>query len=374
MGFGLFMTKIFDWVKSNQPVCFVDYMQQALYAPQAGYYASSAPKLGREGDFITAPELTPLFGYALANQCMDILANLNQASILEFGAGTGRLCVDILTALAHHNALPSHYFILEVSGGLKAIQQRTINEQIPHLAERVHWVTAWPETFSGVMLANEVLDAMPVHRFLYDQNKLWESYICVNEQGELQETWQPMEKGALSQYIEQSILPLNLPQPYCSEVNWLARGWINQIAASLKQGALIAIDYGFPRHEYYHPDRKNGTLMCHHQHHSHPDFLYKPGEQDITAHVDFTMIAETAHESELHVAGFTNQAAFLVNNGLLSLNSEITDETVLIQQSKAINCLTHPAEMGELFKVIALSKGIDFSLTGFALFDKRASL
>lgn len=368
------MTKIHDWVKNNQPVRFVDFMQQALYSPQGGYYASSAPKLGRQGDFITAPELTPLFGYALANQCMEILANLKQANILEFGAGTGRLCVDILTALEHHKALPSHYFILEVSGSLKATQQHTINQAIPHLAERVHWLTAWPETFTGVMLANEVLDAMPVHRFQYDQNKLWESFISVNDQGELQEKWQQMETGELSRYIEQDILSINLPQPYCSEVNWLAKGWINQIATCLKQGVLIAIDYGFPRHEYYHPDRRSGTLMCHHQHHSHPDFLHNPGEQDVTAHVDFTMIAETAHESDLHVAGFTNQAAFLVNNGLLSLNSQITDEMVLVQQSKAINFLTHPAEMGELFKVITLAKGIDFPLSGFALFDKRASL
>ncbi|WP_367608015.1 class I SAM-dependent methyltransferase [Legionella sp. W05-934-2] len=368
------MTQMLDWVKANQPVRFVDYMQQALYAPQGGYYTASTPKLGRQGDFITAPELTPLFGHTLANQCLQILTNLKQASILEFGAGTGRLCVDVLTALERDDALPANYYILEVSGSLKAKQQQTIQQALPHLIERVHWLSAWPETFTGVMLANEVIDAMPVHRFKYDQECLWESYIGVDEQGDLQETWQKMDNGKLRHYIEHVILPLNLPQPYYSEVNWLAKGWINQIGSCLNQGALIAIDYGFPRHEYYHPDRKTGTLMCHHQHHTHPDFLHKPGEQDITAHVDFTLIAESAYESGMHVAGFTNQAAFLMNNGLLSLNNSANDETALIQQSKAINYLTHPAEMGELFKVMALTKGMDISLTGFTLFDKRASL
>ncbi len=368
------MKWVHDWVKKSQPVRFVDFMQQVLYAPLGGYYTSSVPKIGRHGDFITAPEITPLFGYALANQCLELMSDLNQSCILEFGAGTGRLCIDVLSALEQQNALPPYYYILDVSGGLKALQEETIRKEIPHLADRVQWLTAWPDTFTGVMLANEVLDAMPVHRFKYDKNVLWESYILVKEDGGLEETWQHMENAVLSQYIEQTLLSLNLPQPYCSEVNWFAKGWIEQISTCLNKGALIAIDYGFPRYEYYHSDRKSGTLMCHHQHQSHTDFLHNPGGDDITAHVDFTLIAESAHESGLHVAGYTNQAAFLINNGLLNLNNREADEAVIVQQSKAINCLTHPAEMGELFKVIALTKGIDFSLAGFALFDKRASL
>lgn len=368
------MTGIRDWVKENQPVRFVDFMHQSLYAPHQGYYASTSPKIGQQGDFITAPELTPLFGYTLANQCRELIKHIEQADLLEFGAGTGQLCIDILTALEKENTLPSNYYILEVSPGLKAMQQRAIDEAIPHLTDRVHWLTAWPKDFKGVMLANEVLDAMPVHRFKYDQNRVWESFIRVNDADELEEIWQPMKQGDLYHYIEETILPFNLPQPYYSEVNWLAKGWINQISDFLKKGALIVIDYGFPRHEYYHHDRKTGTIMCHHGHHSHPDFLHQPGNQDMSAHVDFTLIAESAHESGMRVAGYTNQAAFLVNNGLLSLKDDAKDETQLVKQSKAINCLTHPAEMGELFKVIVLTKGLDLSLMGFALFDKRASL
>lgn len=357
----------------QQDLPFVEFMHLALYAPREGYYSSDLQKLGKQGDFITAPELTPLFGKTLANQCQQIMRMLDAPAILEFGAGSGALCVALLEQLALLNCLPEAYYIMEVSANLRHRQAELIQQKIPQLADKVRWLDRWPETpFNGVVLANEVLDAMPVHRFLYSEQGIMESYVSLDEQQQLHEVFKPCENARLVAYIQQR---LSLEStPYLSEVNLFIDDWIANIYRILKQGVVLLIDYGFPRHEYYHPDRQQGTLMCHYQHHSHPHPLLHPGEQDITAHVDFTHVAEAGQQAGFHVAGYTNQAAFLLANGLLSLVNTLDNEVEQLKAKQAIKQLTQPSEMGELFKVIALNKDMDIALNGFQLLDKRVSL
>lgn len=357
-------------------IAFVDFMQQALYSPKWGYYNRSKSPLGAPGDFITAPELTPLFGYTLANQCEAILKHVSHPELFEFGAGTGRLCIDILTRLERLDALPNAYHILEVSGALTSQQQHTIQTEIPHLADRVQWHTCLPDTpFEGVVLANEVLDAMPVHRFLKTTDGVFESMIGLDSNQQLIEHFEPCVNAELTQHV-QHVITHNVT-PYASEANLIIPHWIKTCFSLLTRGAVILIDYGFPQHEYYHPDRAQGTLMCHYQHTTHPNPLHHPGEEDITAHVDFTHVADSALQAGFDVTGYTNQASFLLANGLLSLLEEETNNNNIKAQftaQQAVKKLLQPSEMGELFKVIGLTKAFHVPLTGFQLHDKRASL
>ena len=355
-------------------ISFFDFMQHVLYAPSWGYYTRSRSPLGASGDFITAPELTPLFGYTLARQCEQILQHLHQPILFEFGAGSGQLCVDLLTGLEQCDVLPSAYHILEISASLKAQQQNTITTQIPHLADRVQWLSSWPEqAFEGVVIANEVLDAMPVHRFLKTETGLLESMIGLDEHNNLIENFVPCSNTRLEAHVTR-VLKHDIA-PYASEANLLIDGWIEACHTMLTRGAVLLLDYGFPEHEYYHPSRTQGTLMCHYQHKAHPNPLRHPGEEDITAHVDFTHVAEAALNAGFKVSGYTNQASFLLANGLLSLlEHSVGDAPTQIKQQQAVKKLLQPHEMGELFKVIALTKQLDFNLNGFQLHDKRASL
>lgn len=348
---------------------FADFMQDALYAPNIGYYSAGSHVFGKEGDFITAPELTPLFGQTIANQCKAILLELDNPLILEFGAGSGRLCIDVLKRLEQLNCLPNEYHIIELSGHLKTRQQRLIQQEIPSLFPRIKWLSSWPQTpFQGVILANEVLDAMPVHRFLQTEQGLMESYVSLNAQNQLQETFDLCTNARLIDHVN-TVLPKN-QVPYLSEANLFVDDWLQHNYDSLLRGVMLLIDYGFPRHEYYHPDRHQGTLMCHYHHRAHTDPFAYPGEQDITAHVDFTHIAESADKAGFHVAGYTNQAGFLLANGLLELAQSEGREG----PQSAIKQLLQPSEMGELFKVIALTKQFDTPLIGFQFNDKRGSL
>ena len=360
-------------LRQQGPIPFTDFMHQALYTPNLGYYSAGSQKFGVGGDFITAPELTPLFGQTLANQCQLVLMTLDYPLVFEFGAGSGRLCVDILTHLERLDCLPYEYHILEVSGHLQHRQQALIQQMTPHLADRVKWLSSWPsKPFSGVVIANEVLDAMPVHRFMQTKDGVLESYIAVNSEGALEEIFKPSTHERLIHHVH-TVLPREL-YPYQSEVNLFIDDWLRQCHAMLSRGAFFIIDYGFPRHEYYHPERHSGTLMCHYHHRAHTNPLLHVGEQDITAHVDFTHVAEAAYDAGFHVAGYTNQASFLLANGLLSLLAGIENERQRINSQQAVKQLVQPSEMGELFKVIALTKGIDAPLNGFQLQDKRASL
>ncbi|MBA2710689.1 MAG: SAM-dependent methyltransferase [Tatlockia sp.] len=363
-------------IENQGELPFVDFMQQALYDPKFGYYSGGLQKFGAQGDFITAPELTPLYAETLANQCQQVLSSLIEPCLFEFGAGSGRLCVDLLKALEKRSCLPEKYYILEISPNLRQRQQELFAQAIPHLVSKINWLERWPEkAFSGVIIANEVLDAMPVHRFLQTEEGIEESFVSFDEKkGNLVEHFKPSTNQRLINYLQENVDKELFP--YLSEVNLFVEDWIKHCFTMLTSGAMFIIDYGFPRHEYYHSDRNMGTLMCHYRHHAHPDPLIHVGEQDITAHVDFTQVAEAAFTAGFHVAGYTNQASFLLANGLLSLLqlADYKDKRQEMLEKQAVKQLIQPNEMGELFKVIALTKNLDLELTGFQLQDKRASL
>ena len=284
-----------DKIQAQGGCSYTAFMNMALYDAHHGYYTTKKDILGQKGDFTTAPELTPLFGYTLAKQAQQLFSKIPNACILEIGAGTGKLCVDILTYLKKHSCLPERYYILELSHGLKQQQQQLISNLCPDLLDKVEWLDAWPKAFNGVVFANEVLDAMPVHRFLWQEGQVHESFIEFDAPtNHLKEVFKPTTHSHLEAYVKALDLPKD--QDYCSEVNLWVPGWLEGLYQSLNQAVVFLIDYGYPRHEYYHMDRHQGTIMCHERHRSHPDFLNQPGLQDITAHVDFTLVAEAAFD------------------------------------------------------------------------------
>lgn len=362
---------------NNGLISFASFMSQALYAPGLGYYAGDKPKIGASGDFVTAPELSPLFSRCLAQNFINFISENANANILEFGAGTGKMAADILIELEDYNALPNEYFILELSPDLKQRQEETLSELCPHLLPLVTWLDALPTNFVGLILANEVLDAMPVRRFCISEHQLYEQYVG-QKSGTLyleNVLVTSSELKKLPSFI-QNLLPEERSQPYIFEWNAYLDPWIRSISLLLKKGLILISDYGFPRQELYHLDRFMGTLMCHYQHHTLHDPLQNLGNQDITAHVDFTQIAETASENGLQVLGFTHQTSFLINSGLIEMlnaNLNTLSKEARLQQNHAVQLLTSPAEMGELCKVIALGK--EFSeIIGFSEYDQRHRL
>jgi SAM-dependent MidA family methyltransferase len=351
---------------------FARFMELALYAPGLGYYSAGSRKFGEAGDFVTAPELSTLFSRALARQCREVLARIG-GDILEFGAGSGVMAADILAELERLDALPEHYFILEISGDLRARQRETINQKVPRLAARVVWLNALPEAFEGVVLGNEVLDAMPVHRFCIRDGEPHELFVMWDGERFILDEEAP--DAALYPRLQALHSEFNLGEGYESEINLLAAEWVSGLGRWLKRGVALLIDYGFPRAEYYHPQRSGGTLMCHYRHRAHADALTLIGLQDITAHVDFTAVADAAVAAGLSVRGFANQANFLLGCGLTELlATQEGDALTRLRQSAEVKTLTLPAEMGELFKVIALSRGWEGGLRGFALRDERSRL
>jgi SAM-dependent MidA family methyltransferase len=349
---------------------FARYMELALYAPGLGYYASGSTKLGGAGDFITAPELSPLFSRTLARQVAQLL-DRDGDEVIELGAGSGRMARDLLLALAHSDALPSRYAIVEVSAELRARQQETMLALPEALRRRVHWLDELPRRITGLVLGNEVLDALPVHIVTWREDRIMERGV----------TWD----GRVFSWAERPLAPgplldraraLSPPPPYVSEINLLAPALVSTLADALVRGALLFIDYGFGSGEYYHPQRDRGTLMCHYRHRAHDDPFFLPGLQDITSHVDFTSIAHAGVDAGLELKGYTTQAHFLINAGvtdLLAATSPADSATYLPLAAQAQKLLS-PAEMGELFKVIALSRGIEGELVGFRAGDQRGLL
>ncbi|BCK86376.1 hypothetical protein MIZ01_0131 [Sideroxyarcus emersonii] len=340
---------------------FSRFMELALYAPGLGYYTAGARKFGAAGDFVTAPELSPLFGRTVARQLVEVM-QASKPHILELGAGSGKLALDILGELERLGELPASYSILEVSADLRERQQALLGKQLPHLADRVHWLDTLPEQFSGAVVGNEVLDALPVHLLHWSGQHILERGVTsqANRFG-----W--VDRPADTPALLDCVRKLKLPDDYLSEVSLAARGLVASLCERMDQGALLFIDYGFGASEYYHPQRTRGTLMCHYRHHSHDDPFYLPGLQDITAHVDFTAVAEAAIDHGAHFLGYTSQAHFLFNNGIADYLGEVSPEDVRAYAplSAQLQKLTSPAEMGELFKVIALGKGLDQPLAGF---------
>lgn len=343
-------------------VPFSRYMELALYAPGLGYYTAGARKFGSAGDFVTAPEISPLFGRTLARQAAEIMTH-SAPQMLELGAGSGRLAVDMLLELEQLNSLPERYAILEVSADLRERQQALLQERAPHLAGRVSWLEELPDSIDGVVIGNEVLDALPVHVVHWGEEDIFERGVTGNA-GSF--AWQDrlVENEALLQIAQQ----IAMPEGSISEISLTARGLTGSLCQRLGRGALLLIDYGFGEREYYHPQRTQGTLMCHYRHHAHDDPFFLAGLQDITAHVDFTAVAESAINSGARLLGYTSQAHFLLNSGITVLLQEVSPENPrdYLPLSMQVQKLTSPAEMGELFKVIALGKGLEERLSGFA--------
>lgn len=358
-------------------ISFAKYMQLALTAPGLGYYSGASVKLGRGGDFTTAPEISSLFSRCIAQQCHQVLLEIEQKEarcILEFGAGTGILAADMLAELEQLGGLPTKYFILEISADLRQRQMETLQSRVPQLVERVEWLDELPKQgISGVVLANEVLDALPVHRFKICKEGVKEIFVGKQDEKFIEITADISSKKLQSR-IEKDLPPLNLG--YVSEVNLAADAWLRSTGELIEQGLLLIIDYGYPRQEYYHPQRTTGTLMCHYRHRVHGDAFVYPGLQDITAHIDFTSIAQVATETGLTVAGYTTQAAFLIATGITELASTEKEKSDLetLKTSQEIKTLTMPSEMGEIFKVMALSKGLSIPLLGFKMQDLRGRL
>ena len=351
-------------------IAFARYMELALYAPGLGYYMAGARKLGREGDFVTAPEISPLYGETLARQVAQILDS-DLEEILEIGAGTGALAASLLTELERLGRLPKRYLILELSTDLRERSRDTIAARASHLMERVAWLNRLPPSFSGVALGNEVLDAMPVHVVRITESGIEESGVEAVDGGAFRWAWRPAAGELLEAARE-----LELPPGYTTEIGLVPRGFVRSLAEALERGVAVFIDYGFPRHEYYHPQRATGTLMCHYRHHAHDDPFFLPGLQDITSHVDFTAIADVGVDAGMELLGYTTQAQFLINCGITDVLARVPAEDAgrYLPLANQANRLLSPAEMGELFKVIAFGKRFDAPLIGFASGDRMHTL
>lgn len=360
---------------------FAQFMQLALYAPGLGYYSAGSQKFGTGGDFVTAPEISPLFAQTLSYQVAQILREdllKGGGNLLELGAGTGKLAVDLLLTLAQLEVLPAQYYILEVSDHLRQVQLEYLQKKLPQdIFQRVAWLDALPSAFEGVVLGNEVLDAIPVHIVHATPTGLCERGVVV-EGGNF--AWQDrvieQNESLIGQNLFANVDKLNLPEGYITEFCPAASGLIVSLANMLQHGAILMIDYGFAAYEYYHSQRNLGTLMCHYQHYAHTDPLLNIGLQDITAHVDFTSIAHAGVNNGLALSGFCSQAQFLMNCGILEVMSQVSphDMARYAPLAAAAQKLLSPAEMGDLFKVIAFSKNIETPLLGFVNGDKSHTL
>ena len=363
--------------KSGGWIPFTRYMELAIYSPGIGYYSSGTTKFGCAGDFVTAPEISSLFGRTIAKQAKQILKNIGEDSgdILEFGAGTGKLAIDLLLELENLNSLPRNYFILEVSGGLREQQKELFKNFAPHLLSRVQWLENLPTKFKGLIFANEVLDAMPVNLVVWRENCLFERGVVWSGKG-FEWSDHLLAEGELFTIAKEIIPPAcfntNSSDTYISEINLSVRRFIRSLASILQQGAVILVDYGFGRDEYYHNQRNRGTLMCHYRHHAHDDPFYHPGLQDITSHVDFTAIKEAAVGEGLELLGYVSQAQFLINCGITEILARTPAENTVdyLPMANQLQKLVSPAEMGELFKVIGLGRDTKQSLIGFSNGDK----
>lgn len=365
---------------------FDRYMELALYTPGLGYYSGGARKFGRRAedgsDFVTAPELSPLFARTLARALAQALEASGTRALMEFGAGTGRLAAGILSAFETLGTPLDSYAIVDLSGELRERQRETIEALAGPLAARVRWLDALPERFDGVVIGNEVLDAMPIQLYARTGGVWHARGVGIAETGELRFEARALNAPLVSLSQEDAALLAQLDAEVDPEIDYVAEvhpagaAFTRTVCTMLARGAAFFIDYGFPRAEYYHPQRTEGTLMCHYRHHAHGDpFLY-PGLQDITAHVEFTRIAEAGVQAGADVLGYTSQARFLMNTGITDVLSEIdpADAAHFLPAANAVQKLMSEAEMGELFKVIAFSRGIDGTLDAFARGDRTHTL
>lgn len=352
-------------------ISFERFMDRALYAPGLGYYAAGARKFGADGDFVTAPEISSLFGKMLANSIADVLRQTG-GDVLELGPGSGKLAKDILCALdeiGDGDVMPNRYCLLEVSADLRERQKIAISTLPAHLARRAVWLDGLPTEFTGVIVANEVLDVVPVHLFGWRGGDVFERGVTLQD-GEF--AWQDApvkdpDMAAQFATLRDKYLGDRPPEHYLTEIAPAIGGLVTSLAQSLTRGALLLIDYGFRGSEYYHPGRDTGTLMCHYRHFAHPDPFQFPGLQDITAHVDFTVVANAGINAGLNLAGYTTQANFLLASGLTQWLAKVDprDTANYLPLSNQVQRLVSPAEMGEFFKVIGFTRG-EVSVSAFA--------
>jgi SAM-dependent MidA family methyltransferase len=356
---------------------FERFMDIALYAPGLGYYSAGAHKLGAGGDFTTAPEVSRLFGACIARQCAEILSALGKGDILEIGAGSGRLAADILLRLETLGQLPGRYCILDLSADLRERQRRYFARYLPpRLQERVHWLDRPPgESFDGLILANEVLDALPVTRFRWYADRVEELGVVIGDGGF---AWgaRPASPAVTEACRRLSKAGGGWDEGYVSEYCPRLTAWTHAVTQSLRTGAALWFDYGLPRSQYYLPERHEGTLLCHFQHRAHGDPLLYPGLQDITAWVDYTLLAEASRAAGFTLSGFTTQGYFLAG---LGVDHEMQimaagDDTQFARLANQARQLMLPGEMGERFKAMAWLRGLDLPLAGFALQDLRHTL
>jgi len=352
---------------------FARYIELALYAPGLGYYAAGARKLGAAGDFVTAPEMTPIFARALAKQVAAILDATGRREIVELGGGSGRLAADLLEALAARGALPSRYALLEPSPDLAARQRATLGRDAAAHLGRVVWIDALPEAIDGAVIANEVLDAIPAHVVARRAGAWLERGVTWDD---ARGAFASAERPADAWLAALAAARFPPDGDYLSEINPAAEALVEDVGRRSIAGAALFIDYGFPAAEYYHPQRSEGTLMCHYRHRAHDDPFAWPGLTDITAHVDFTAMAEAGERAGLHVAGYAAQAPFLLGCGILDALAAIgaPELPAYMRAAAAVQKLLAPSEMGELVKVLALEKTRGIDWPGFGLVDHRHRL
>lgn len=352
----------------NGYISFAQFMQLALYDAKYGYYHSSHPKLGKQGDFVTAPEISPLFAQCIARQIIQIEQSLNEKMFLEIGAGSGIFAKDLLLTLEKLEYLPQNYFIFEISPALKEAQKKLLLDHASHLLDRIIWLDKLPAEFKGIIFANEVMDALPVHCFKVEADGIKERCVTWENDGF---TW-VTQQTHLHQ-LDALQKTFDLPVGYESEINLSIPRWMTDLGKILKKGVVLLADYGYGRQEFYHPDRTEGTLMCFSQHSKHTDPFIQVGLQDITAHVDFTSVIESAVTCGFTLGGYTTQAAFLLGCGLLT-NATASSEIEKYQQNQAIKMLTLPSQLGEIIKFMALIKDFNCPLMGFELNSRARDL
>ena len=361
---------------SGGSISFAEFMQHALYAPTLGYYAAGSTKFGEGGDFVTAPEVSSIFGFVVARQCAEVLEQVEKGEVFEFGAGSGKLAADVLGRLETLDALPAAYRILEVSADLRERQERYLIDTVPHLFHLVSWVDAPPNGHRGVVLANEVLDALPVERFVRRETGILQQRVCATPTGFAYE--EAPAPGVLEHAVRELEVELGVTfaDGYTSEICLAIPGWIAQLETGLTEGVVLLFDYGVSRREYYAAERSDGWLRCHFRHHAHNDPLILPGIQDMTAWTDFTRVATAAVDTGFEITGYSAQAQFLMAGGL---EAEMQGFAVLaleaqLELSQQIKTLTLPGEMGEHFKCMALRKGTCRTPSAFNLADRTHTL
>ncbi|MBE9530130.1 MAG: SAM-dependent methyltransferase [Proteobacteria bacterium] len=356
---------------------FDQFMDIAMFAPGRGYYDSVNRIFGDDGDFTTAPEISSFFGQCIARQILQIMAEMGQVNILEFGAGSGILAQTILMELEKNDRLPQTYFIYDISPTLRERQYARLKDNVPHLIDKLVWLNDIPEHFNGIIIANEVLDAMPVHRVVFRRNLHHEETYVTIKNGKLVLEEGPLSSIKIKREMDKimQVWP-DIKDGYRSEISLGLKHWIARISQILGKGLVLLIDYGFTRREYYQPIHHQGNLMCYFQHRAHDDPLLYPGIQDVTCHVDFSHVAEAFQDQGLAVAGYTNQAFFLAGCGLEVLYQELdtSDEEKFIDKTRCLEKLIMPNAMGESFKVIGLTRGLNEDLIGFSVSNQKDRL